>query len=94
MHQLRRVMYGNPYLSVHFRRCRFHPMYCDPDDIGKCPFKQHFGKQVIAVDCDICHKLIRLVDPLSQEFEHRAEHRSDEGKSLIDVCEDCRRKGL
>jgi len=91
---LRRMLFGNPFLTVNVRRCKHHPLYCNPDDPVKCPFAHLLGSTMIEIYCDICKRSIRLVSPASQEANARMETRDEEGKSVLDVCDECRKKGL
>lgn len=91
---LRRILHGNPFLSVNMRRCKHHPLYCDPDDPIKCPYAKYLGKTLMYLYCDVCGKTIRLLDPLSPEADTRISNMSEEKKSVIDLCDECKNKGL
>ena len=91
---LRRMLLGNPFLTVEPRRCKHHPLYSDPDDPVVCPFAEHLGKTLMWIDCDLCGKAIKFLNPLSDEADMRMSNLSDEKKSVIDICDECRRKGL
>jgi hypothetical protein len=95
MSYFRRMLWGNPFLTVSVRRCRHHPHFSDPHDLVKCPFPSYFGgKDMIEVYCDVCKKRIRFIDPASPEADGRMDSREEEGKSVIDICAECRSKGL
>jgi len=95
MGYLRRMMYGNPFMTFSFRRCKHHPNFCDPSDPVKCPYTSYFGGgSVLMKYCDICKRDMYPIDPLSTEANTRMDQRDEEGKSIIDVCDSCRSKGF
>ena len=85
VHETRRAGWGNPLNRQHFNRCRYHPLFCSPDEARGCPYKHLVGKQVWELTCDKCGKVMKMYefgDP------HIEELRADPHR--VDICRKCR----
>ena len=85
VHEDRKAAWGNRGMRQHFNVCRFNPLFCSPDDAGKCPYQHLVGKSVFELTCDKCGEVIAMY-----EFgDPRALALLDD-PVRIDICEKCR----
>ena len=68
-------------------RCKYHPLLCDPNDKGKCPYVDKIGQTIIGLYCDFCGKEFEILDPNDPRLEDAIKdpHR-------IDICSECKLK--
>ena len=85
VHDARKAAWGNPKLGQHFNRCRFHPLFCSPDEAKGCPHRHLVGKTVFELTCDKCGKTIAMY-----EFGDPRVEQLQEDPVRVDICRKCR----